>query len=67
MKKPWSFLRTKRAIPPELYDIKEILPGKWDCHTMADYCWRISSNCPDKAYKCKNYKHHFCALTMTTG
>ena len=33
--------------------------GRWDIHLMADYCWSIQRDCPDKQHSRKSRKRKF--------
>ena len=42
-----------------LMTVEERYQGRWDRHTMADYCWTIKRDYPQKVYKRKSYKRKF--------
>lgn len=43
----------------DLMTVEERYQGRWDRHMMADYCWGIKRDCPQKAYKRRSYKRKF--------
>lgn len=43
----------------DLMTMEERYQGRWDKHMLADYCWSIKRDCPDKVYKRKSYKCKF--------
>ena len=43
----------------DLKVMEERYQGRWDKSMMADYCWGIKRDCPDKVYKRKSYKRKF--------
>lgn len=43
----------------DLMTMEERYQGHWDRHMMADYCWTIRRDQPEKTYKRKSYKRKF--------
>lgn len=43
----------------DLMVMEERYQGRWDKNMMADYCWSIKRDCPDKVHKRKSYKRKF--------
>ena len=43
----------------DLMTVEERYQGRWDRHMLADYCWSIKRDCPEKVYKRKSYKGKF--------
>ena len=43
----------------DLITVEERYQGRWDRHKLADYCWSIKRDCPEKVYKRKSYHHKF--------
>ena len=43
----------------ELSTMEERYQGRWDKHMMADYCWSVKRDVPDKVYRRKSYKQKF--------
>ena len=39
--------------------MEERYQGRWDQHTMADYCWNLLRDCPDVHHSRKSYKRQF--------
>ena len=37
----------------DLMAVEERYQGRWDRHVLADYCWSIKRDCPEKVYKRK--------------
>lgn len=43
----------------DLMTMEERYQGRWDETMLADYCWSIKRDCPEKAHKRKSYKRKF--------
>jgi hypothetical protein len=43
----------------DLMTMEERYQGRWDRHMMADYCWTIKRDDPEKTHKRKSYKRKF--------
>ncbi|KAJ8707600.1 hypothetical protein PYW07_011277 [Mythimna separata] len=39
--------------------MEERYQGRWDSHMMADYCWTLKRDCPDKVNKRKSQRESF--------
>ncbi|UYV84641.1 hypothetical protein LAZ67_X002935 [Cordylochernes scorpioides] len=43
----------------DLKVVEERYQGVWDCHMMADYCWKLSRDLPEYTYKRKSKRWKF--------
>ena len=43
----------------DLMTMEERYQGRWDINMMADYCWSIKRDCPEKVHKRQSYKRKF--------
>lgn len=43
----------------DLKVMEERYQGRWNSHMMADYCWSLQRDCPQKSYNRKAYKRCF--------
>ena len=39
--------------------VEERCQGRWDAHTMSDYCWTLIRDCTEQSYRRKSYKRTF--------
>ena len=43
----------------DLMTVEERYQGRWNKHMMADHCWSIKRDCPEKVHRRKGYKRKF--------